>query len=120
MSRPKCKIVKVWNEGDVVEDIGRGLFRLISKAPVSKPAKAPVKLPSKPQGSAQTAKQTITPSQPLRALRRTQSCDPFVRWALRNASRRQLHTLYSDPRLTAFERDLIFRDLMENRRTYLP
>jgi hypothetical protein len=74
MSRPKCKIVKVWNEGDVVEDIGRGLFRLISKAPVSKPAKAPVKLPSKPQGSAQTAKQTITPSQPLRALRRTQSC----------------------------------------------
>jgi hypothetical protein len=29
MSLPKYKIVKVWNEGDVVEDIGRGLFRLI-------------------------------------------------------------------------------------------
>jgi hypothetical protein len=82
MKPKKHKIVTTWDpDVDIVEETGtKGRFRIIGKkAPPVKPARMPVKPFSQSQGSAQTAKQTITPSQPSKALRRSQTCDPFVK-----------------------------------------
>jgi hypothetical protein len=121
MKEPKYKIVKVYNEGDIVEPIGGGYFRLISKAS-SKPARPLRKAPSSLANAPLPTKKATEPAQPARAPRRSHSkIDPVVRLALLTCNCGQLWRLYSDTHLALKERDMIFEVLMTGTRyTQIP
>jgi hypothetical protein len=120
--KPKKHIVLTWNaETDIVEPIGtKGRVILIGKKPVSKPARMPVKLSSKPQGALRPTKQTTEPVRQSRAPKRLLPVDPLVKLALEKGSMRFRYTLYLDHRTTPYEKRLLWLDLMQGMRTYIP
>jgi hypothetical protein len=83
--------------------------------------KSPAKAKAKPAAASKSAKVAGKPARQMYAVKRKPSIvSTFVKFALAHGTRKQLAALYSDPRLTPNEKALIFADIMEQRRTYIP